>query len=108
MNKRVLEVNHATMRYKKCICAKCTRSFTLTKPRETGLENRKRKRRQKNAGLWHEDGKKRGYIWRKLRKSVMETIPENRIFCIKQKPNKCLAMNRVSKMDEIKRKQKKT
>ena len=36
----------------------------------------------------------------------METIPENRIFCIKQKPNKSLAMNRVSKMDEIKRKQK--
>ena len=88
---------------KNCICAKCTRSFRLTKPKETGRKKRKRKRRQKNAGFRREDGKKRGYNWQKLRKYVAETIPENRFFNSKHIPNKCLPMNRVNKTNENRR-----
>ena len=88
---------------KNCICAKCTRSFRLTKPKETGRKKRKRKRRQKIAGFRREDGKKRGYNWQKLRKYVAETIPENRFFSSKHIPNKCLPMNRVNKTNENRR-----
>ena len=91
-----------------CICAKCTISFTLTKPRETRRDKLKRKRRQKNAGLRRTGGKKRGYIWQKLRKYVAETVPENRISCSKHRPNKCLPMNRVNKSDENMRYHEKT
>ena len=88
---------------KNCIFAKCTRSFSLTKTRETGRKKRKRKRRQKNAGFRREDGKKRGYNWQKLRKYVAETIPENRFFNSKHIPNKCLPMNRMNKTNENRR-----